>query len=392
MSIVRREALLPLLCMFLLLGSPGLASPQAEGDPVSLGTYRVVHSKILGEDRPLQVHLPRGYDESKLSYPVVFLFYSDWEAGYFAQTVNDLYHLTIDRMPEVILVGVPNVQRYRDFYPWPSETRLEAGHADTFLRALREEIIPFVETEYRTKPYRIMIGPQAAAVFGAYTLVEGPGTFQAFILNDPCRLDSPERSLCREVARVAAGRGGAGAEPGVFFAVGHDSGEERWPSEGLRLLEAGLTGSAAESFRWRIDLVPDWPFFLAPVTVRPALLDLFSGYPFPDAEEVAGLEEIQAHYGRLSASIGINIEPPSLVLTQAASGLREREEYSEALGVLTLLTELYPSSLDGPWQLGHLYRVMGDTATAIRYYEECLERNPNMVAAQQWLDRLRGGG
>jgi predicted alpha/beta superfamily hydrolase len=387
-SMIARQQtyLLGVTICFLGLGGPSQAASQADGDPVALGTYRVVHSEILGEDRVLQVHLPRGYESSESEYPVVYLFYSDFEQGYYAQTVNDLYHLSTDRIPRVILVGLRNTQRYRDFYPWPMEGRPDTGKARDFMRALEEEIIPFVEREYRTKPYRILIGPQAAAVFGAYALLEAPGTFQAFILNDPCRLDSPERSLCREIAELAASEAGEG----LFFAVGHDVGEDRWPSRSLADLSAALEARASDGFRWRIDLVEDWPFFLSPVTVRPALLDLFSEYPFPSPGEASGWEQLEEHYGALSASLGFSVEPPSLILTQAAVGLRERREYVGALEVLNQLVDLYPSALDGPWQLGHLYREMGDTASAIRYYEECLRRDPNMMPARQWLERLRG--
>ena len=68
------------------------------------------------------------------------------------------------------------------------------------------------------------------------------------------------------------------------------------------------------------------------------------------------------------------------------------DSYPAALEVLHHLVTLYPSSLDGPWNLANLHRLMGDTATAIRYYEECLRREPNMVPAGEWLRRLRGGG
>ena len=71
---------------------------------------------------------------------------------------------------------------------------------------MREELIPFVDREYRTRPYRIMVGPQAASVFGLYALLEAPGSFQAFVLNDPCQLDGPERSLCGELVTFARTR------------------------------------------------------------------------------------------------------------------------------------------------------------------------------------------
>jgi len=72
--------------------------------------------------------------------------------------------------------------------------------------------------------------------------------------------------------------------------------------------------------------------------------------------------------------------------------LANQGAHQAALEVLNRLVKLHPSSLDGPWQLANLYRVMGDTATAIGYYEECLRRDPDITPARQWLERLKGGG
>ncbi len=361
---------------------------QADGDPIALGTYRVLHSRILGEDRVLQIHLPRGYESTDAAYPVVYLFYSDWLEGYFAQLVNDLYHLSMDRIPPVLLVGIPNTQRYRDLIPWPRPGgRSGEGQGDRFLQALQEEIIPFVEAEYRTRPYRIMVGPQAAAVFGVYTLLESPETFQAFILNDPCRFDSPERSLCRDLAVFAS----TAAARGKYFAVSHDAADDRWDREMLESLVAGFEENAVDGFRWRIEMETDWPFFLAPVAARSALMDLFRDYPFPSVDDVTAWADIRSHYEVLSRSLGFTVDPPSLILAQSSARLVEKGEHAAALEVLHHLVEIHPSSLDGPWQLANLHRVMGDTATAIRYYEECLSRNPNMNPARDWLERLRGG-
>jgi len=360
---------------------------QVDGDPIALGTYRVLHSRILGEDRVLQIHLPTGYESTEAAYPVVYLFYSDWVEGYFAQLVNDLYHLSMDRIPPVMLVGVPNTQRYRDLLPWPrGEGRSAEGQADRFLQALREEIIPFVDAEYRTQPYRIMVGPQAAAVFGAYTLLESPETFQAFIVNDPCRFDLPERSVCRDLAVFAT----TPAARGKYFAVSHDAADDRWDREMLEALVAGLEQHAVDGFRWRVEMEADWPFFLAPVAARSALMDLFQDYPFPSMDDVTGWGDIRSHYERLSQSLGISVDPPNLILSQASTRLVEQGEHEAALEVLQHLVEIHPTSLDGPWQLANLYRVMGDTATAVRYYEECLRRDPNITPARDWLQRLRG--
>jgi hypothetical protein len=44
--------------------------------------------------------------------------------------------------------------------------------------------------------------------------------------------------------------------------------------------------------------------------------------------------------------------------------------------------------MNGVWGLANLHRVMGDTAAALRYYEECLRRDPNMAPARDWVRRL----
>jgi len=373
----------------LLALSPNAGTSQEDGSPIVLGVYRTLHSEILGEDRILQVSLPRGYEESDLGYPVIYLFYSDWVEGYFAQAVNDLYHLGLDRMPPSILVGVRNTQRYRDLLPWAqSPDGSEEGHADRFLRFLKEEMIPFVEAEFRTKPFRIMVGPQAAAVFGAYALLESPETFRAFILNDPCRIDSEERSLCREVLEFAA----TPAARGIYFAVSHDAQDNRWDDRFLEELRSGLENRPQGGLRWRMELTEDWPFLLAPMEIRASLMELFDDYPYPGLDSAGGLGDVRNHYDSLSRQYGFIVDPPNLVLSQVSDQLVARGEPEAALEVLHHLVELHPYSLDGPWRLANLHRVMGDTATALRYYRECLERDPNMTPARQWVERLGGGG
>ena len=373
--------------LLLLAVSPGPASSQAEGDPITLGSYRILHSEILDEDRVLQVHLPRGYEESALDYPVLYLLYSDQVAEYYAETVSVLSLLGIDLMPRAILVGIANTDRYRDLFPWPSRDGWGGG-ADRFLRFVREELVPFVDARYRTKDYRIMVGPQAGGVFGAYALLEDPGLFQAFILNDPCRIDNDEHSLCREVSRFAA----TPEAKGLFFAVSHEAGDERGAPTRLEELRAAFQNRAVDGSHWRVELDSSWKLFLPPLHLRENLLELFSGYRFPADQEITGLSDVLSHYEALSRRYGFPVDPPDHILAQVSDRLTGEGRHDQAREVLTHLLSLYPNSLNGLWRMANLYRETGDTANAIRYYRECLQREPNMAPARMWMERLGGGG
>ena len=60
-----------------LIFSQNYISAQKDGEDISIGTYRVIHSGILNEDRLLFVHLPQAYEDTELSYPVLYLLWVD---------------------------------------------------------------------------------------------------------------------------------------------------------------------------------------------------------------------------------------------------------------------------------------------------------------------------
>lgn len=104
-----------------LAGSPAAASresPPRDGDPVAIGAYRVIESRALGETRRLLVHLPRGYEGSAVAYPVLYHTYGSYVAAYYAEAVAALESLADEASaPQLILVGIDNIDRYRDLRP-----------------------------------------------------------------------------------------------------------------------------------------------------------------------------------------------------------------------------------------------------------------------------------
>ena len=158
---------------------------QEDGEKITIGKYRVLHSNILDEDRLLYVHLPRGYENTQLRYPVLYLLYVDIY-NYFADAAMITEKLgSTGEIPPMIIVGVANTNRYRDLLPVKTRNLPESGGAGNYLKFIEKELIPFVNDHYRTKEFRVLAGPQAAAVFGLYTLIERPALFPAILSENP---------------------------------------------------------------------------------------------------------------------------------------------------------------------------------------------------------------
>ncbi len=153
---------------FLLLGllSAPASAQTASPSAIQLGIQTTLQSEIMGEARPLLIYTPDGYEQSSATYPVIYLLDGD---GHLLHTAGATQFLARNgKMPEVIIVGLPNTDRTRDLTPalsTPDERFPTAGGADTFLSFIADELVPFIDENYRTAPYRILIGHSFGGLF-----------------------------------------------------------------------------------------------------------------------------------------------------------------------------------------------------------------------------------
>jgi predicted alpha/beta superfamily hydrolase len=147
-------------------------------------------SKILGEERELVIHLPRGYDSAR-TYPVMYVLDGgslDWHIA----TNFDILS-TAGYSPQTIVVGIPNMSaenREKNLTP-PFMRRdndnpdSESGQADIFLDFLETELIPFIENNYSASSIRLISGNSRGGLLVMYSLLHQPNLFQARFCYSP---------------------------------------------------------------------------------------------------------------------------------------------------------------------------------------------------------------
>jgi tetratricopeptide (TPR) repeat protein len=358
------------------------ARAQQDNEDIVIGHYRRIHSTILDEDRTLLVSLPRGYEATAIGYPVIYILYGGQIRNYFPEALYITTLLGTTRMPPVILVGIANTDRYRDYLPFDREGN-PAG-ADRFLLFMVEEAIPFVEANYRTADFRILVGPQAGGTFGLYTLTERPETFDAYILNNPFRYLVQRDYLIEKVQGFLAGKERL---DNFLYVIAEDS---DFPEalEYLPRLEEVISAAAPPELEWKIEVVEENGDFLTPSGMREGLTLLFRDYEFSRDAGVVSLADVQAYYADLSERYGYDVAIPDMVLAMGSDNLAQAGRVDEAIEMLERLVAIYPASLNGWWRLAGIYRERGDIERALYYYRKCLEVDPNMVYARQMIEQL----
>jgi len=145
-----------------LVKSQGTAPGRTHTLTGNVRYHQAFHSKILNNDRDVEVYLPPDYDKNKNKrYPVLYLQDGqnlfdgatsfipgqEWRVDETAQSL-----IVAGKIEPLIIVGINNAGKDRANEYTPAEdTKYKAGgQADLYGRMLVEELKPFIDTNYRT--------------------------------------------------------------------------------------------------------------------------------------------------------------------------------------------------------------------------------------------------
>lgn len=183
---------------------------MAEWSYLELLRIQVIPIKDAKNDRQyeLYIKLPEGYSENgDIKYPVLYFTDAMWHIEILSGSTEFL-------MENAILVGISwqkdlkgelgalgaHASRFRDYSMTKSsnpehQAKYQLGQASNHLDFIRNDVIKYVENNYRTDPYnRSYFGYSMGGKFGAYILFVQPDTFKNYILGSPSML--LDKSAC----------------------------------------------------------------------------------------------------------------------------------------------------------------------------------------------------
>lgn len=175
----------------LILGLAGTATAQSQditdsnwdksGFP-SRANSRQLSFEIHGEGyelaRTIRVQLPRGYEEGG-QFPVLYVLDADWNFPLAASYMDYLAYR--GRVPETLIVGVDNINRNADFVT-PTDTNFPmSGKQQRFLDFVENELMPEVNTRFRTNGFDTLFGHSFGGVVTLAIMFNMPDLFDAHI-------------------------------------------------------------------------------------------------------------------------------------------------------------------------------------------------------------------
>ncbi len=163
-----------------------------------------IPSKIVNNSIRISVSLPQGYDkQSNTKYPVLYVL----DAYYSFPVMHQLHKMMAGEIEPVIIVGIGDdrmsildwlITRYpllthdQDSYEDSFQVnmilrgapvKLVSGGGQKYYDAIKNEVIPFIESNYSTNQDRGMVGHSLSGLFTSHVLFKDNGYFTKFGIN-----------------------------------------------------------------------------------------------------------------------------------------------------------------------------------------------------------------
>jgi predicted alpha/beta superfamily hydrolase len=362
----------------LLAMAAGLAGA---GEPITIGETVKIESKIMAEERTILISTPPGYDRSQERYPVLYMTDGDGHLTHTRGTVDFLTRNGL--MPAVIIVGVTNTDRTRDLTPTRASITQDdgserefptSGGASKFLDFFEQELFPYIDSHYRTQPFRLFSGHSFGGLFALNVLFTRPEMFAAVLSVSPSLMWDDELPV-RQASTFFNDRKSLNAT--LFVAMANEEEGDPRPNR-LDRLEEHLKKATTSGFQWQVMRMPEETH--GSVVLRAhywGLRKVFSDWRLPADPETGTfsgtVEDIKKHYAGLSKRYGFTVVAPENTVNQIGYQLLGREQPDSAIAVFRYNVELYPDSANVYDSLGEALEGAGQLKEALSNYIRAVE-------------------
>lgn len=136
---------------------------------------KTFHNPDFPFDREIFICTPKYYDEHNQSeVDVIYVFDSQMRSHFgFTYSILEVHQMPDEDFMPFIVVGIPspNTDEYcrtNDFLPIPTNVKYESnyyGNYENFKKFLREDVMPYINSNYRTSGHTLAIGHSLSASF-----------------------------------------------------------------------------------------------------------------------------------------------------------------------------------------------------------------------------------
>ncbi|NCA77252.1 MAG: hypothetical protein EOM90_13045 [Alphaproteobacteria bacterium] len=349
-------------------------------ESVIIGQVKEINSAALGGEVRYHVHLPEKYAGTDEPFPVIYLINAQSTAN-FANACATVDNLSSERIPDMILVGISNTGVAGNYWSCPDDSG-QLKPAARFYRFLEEELIPEINKNYRTTPYKILAGQSNSGLYVLNNLLFHPALFDAYVLASPMLGWCPG-FLLNETRKFLD------SNPVLNKRLYVDYGELDYIEvlDTIQEFEKILGRKSPEGFTWKLEMIRN-DGHVPYASLHNALLFFFSGCTVTPEMRKFSIAQMKSHFVGLSKAYGFTVQPKGDVLFDMALNLKNEKKVDEAIEWFRYLVSLYPNTAIYYYGFGLTWVQKGDLTSAKGCFKKALEIDPEDARSKSMLEKI----
>lgn len=377
-----------ILFQIAFLAIAALTSGQNNSN-ITIGKTDTIFSKTLNEKRKILVYTPNLTSQLNISgqrYPVLYLL--DGEA-HFISSVGLVQQLSQANgnsvLPEMIVVGITNTNRFRDLAPSASEN---VG-GNNFMKFIETELMPYIESTYNAAPYKVLAGHSLGGLTAIDVLTKNTNLFNAYIAIDPSMWFEKERFLQNAITQLPNNSiknkklfiGTANTMPrGMKLTdLKKDTSNETQHIRSILKLDKFFKASPVPGLTYAHKFYEQETHVSVPlISEYDGLRFIFNFYlmdfsekDFNDPSDLI-VNKYKTHYEKVSKEMGYKIVPPEAFINYLGVDALQKKQYGKAAALFKMNMENFSNSEKAHEAYADVLIVQKDTINAITHYKKAL--------------------
>ena len=365
--------------LFFFLAIPFLGFSQKTTD--------TIHSQKLNEDREITISLPFSYAQNKTKkYPLLIILDGDYLLDPFEGALK--YGAYWDDMPEVIIVGITQNQKNEreSDCTIDQETGLPQEKGEAFFEFIGQELLPYLQKNYRTAPFKIIAGHDVTAGFLNFYLYKDNPLFNGYISLSPDLATGMEENI---PARLAL------AKQPLFYYHSTADGDLKSTQKQIIRMDSIAKEIKNPNVNYRFDnFIGDSHYSLVIQSIPKVLYQFFSVYQpisIPEYNDkiavlpsgyvdylIKKYEVVEKVLG-LKATIRIN----DFQAIEAA--ILQNKAYDELKDLSALANKNYPKSMLADYELALMFEKKKDFKSALKSYQVAYQKQEIGVLTKKMM-------
>jgi hypothetical protein len=352
--------------LFLLLFIPLYASSQV--------IYEEFNSLKLGESRQLKIQLPRNYDiNTEKVYPIVIVLDGDYLFEPVAGNVD--YFSYWEDMPESIVIGIMQGDSRYDDCAYDDSNFFPVDKGSDFFEFIGLELVPYLDTNYRTAKFLIAVGHDFTANFINYFLFKDPPLFNGYINLSPDLAPSLDLSIPDRIPNI---------ESKIFYYLATGTDDVKALREVSENLNNSLKGLKSDNFDYSYDNFNEATHYsLVGRGIPNAIEKIFSVYrPISKKEYTDVLLKLETpihlyledKYNTIKDLFGLTNPIRTNDFIASGRAAEKQKQWESLREIATLAKKQYPDTVLGDYFLGRYYEETGDPKKAMRTFQAAFDK------------------